>query len=255
MAGVQYRINRLDGALIGTYTTDAQGIIYLDIDEPHVVITKLKTVDGYQLDAAPRTVELTPGELTVVSYTNMSYPILELVKLGSRSKEPLAGVKFKLFDQNMRELGIFATNNLGRIVLTGMDEGKYFVQGHEAIGSYVLDKTVHEVSLFYGKTTKIELLNTKMGTLRLLKTCAETGKPLAGATYLLYDVQNNVVGEYTTNAYGMIELGDSIASQKLKEIKSPDGYILDSTVHEVEVKAGATAELTLKNEPVRLRSP
>ena len=255
LAGVEYQINRLNGSAIGTFTTDNQGIIYLDIDESGVIISELKTVSGYKLYSAPQTVELTPGELTVVSYKNMPYPILELVKLDSQSRQPLANVKYKLYDSNMRELGIFTTNNLGRIILTGMDEGKYFVQEHDvsAAGNYVLDKTVHEVNLFYGKTTKIELFNTKMGTLRLLKVCAESGKPLAGATYLLYDERNNVLGEYTTNSFGLIELDGNIEPQKLKlkEIKSPDNYVLDSTVYEVEIKAGATAELTLKNEPMR----
>jgi len=210
---------------------------------------------SFKLDGIPRTVELVPGELTVVSYKNMPYPVLEIVKLDSQSKQPLAGVKYKVFDQNMRELGTFATNGAGRIVLTGMAEGKYYVQEHDAsaAGPYVLDKTVYEVNLYYGKTTKIELYNIKMGTLRLRKTDAETGKPLAGASYLLYDANNNVLGEYTTDAHGIIELGNSIEPQKIKvkEIKSPAGYVLDSTIYEVEVKAGATAELVLENEPMR----
>ena len=255
LAGVQYQISRLNGSTIGNFETDAQGIIYLDIDEPSVVVTELKTVDGYKLDNVPRTVELTPGELTVVSYKNTPYPVFEIVKLDSQSKQPLANVKYKIYDGNMRELGTFATNGAGRIVLSGMDEGKYYLQEHDAsaAGPYVLDKTVYEVNLYYGKTTKIELYNTKMGTLRLLKTDAETGKPLAGASYLLYDANNNLLGEYTTDAHGVIELGNSIEPQKLKvkEIKSPAGYVLDDTIHEVEVKAGATAELVLKNEPMR----
>jgi len=101
LAGVQYQISRLNGSIIGTYDTDAQGIIYLDIDEPSVIITELKTVDGYKLDNVPRTVELKPGELTVVSYKNMPYPVLEIVKLDSTSKQPLAGVKYKVFDGNI----------------------------------------------------------------------------------------------------------------------------------------------------------
>ena len=257
LAGVQYKFTRLDGGVIGTFTTDAQGIIYLDINEPSVIIAEIKTVDGYRLDNVPRTVELAPGELTVVAYENTPFPVLEIIKLDSLSKEPLANVKYKIFDGNMREVGMFPTNSLGRIVLTCMEEGKYYLQEVDAsaAGPYVLDKTVYEVNLFYGKTTKIELFNTRMGTLRIRKISAETGQPLAGAVYLLYDARGNTLGEYKTDSYGVIELDSSIEPQKitLKEIKAPEGFVLDDTVYEAEIKAGETAEITLENEPERGR--
>jgi hypothetical protein len=136
-----------------------------------------------------------------------------------------------------------------------MEEGKYFVQEHDAsaAGPYVLDKTVYEVNLSYGKTSVITLYNTKLGTLRVKKISAETGKPLAGAVYLIYDGKGNTLGEYTTDSYGVIELGSGIPPQtiKLKEIKAPEGFVLDPTICEAEIKAGETVELTLKNEPER----
>jgi len=255
LESVQYQFKRLNGSVIGIYETDAQGIIYLDINEKFVVITELKTVNGYRLDGAPRTVELTSGELTIVSYQNTPFPILELVKLDSHTKQPIQNIRFKVFDRNMRELGTFSTNNLGRIILTGMDEGRYYVREYDvsAAGPYVIDKTVHEIMLYNGKTTTITLYNEKMGTLRIKKVCSVSGQLLPGATFLMYDARNNVLGEYTTNALGIIELDSSLEPQKLKlkEIKSPAGWVLDSTVHEFEVKANATTEITLTNDPVR----
>ena len=69
----------------------------------------------------------------------------------------------------------------------------------------------------------------------------------------MYDDKNNILGEYTTNAHGMIELGERLEPQtiRLKEIKSPAGWVLDSTLHEVTIKAGESTELTLANEPER----
>ena len=256
LTSVEYTFHRLNGSLIGTYKTDELGIIYLDIDETYVVITEVRTVDGYRLDDVPRTVQLTPGGLTVVSYTNVPYPTLEIIKKDATSKNVLPNVKFKLFDRYMREVGVYKTNSLGRIVLSGMSEGKYYLQEYETSGpEYVLDKTVHEVTLSYGKTTTIELFNTRMGTFRLRKICSETSKPLTGATYLFYDEKNNVLFEKTTNAYGIIEFEESLEPQKLKikEISAPNGFVLDSTVHEVVIKAGETTEITLKNTPEKGR--
>jgi hypothetical protein len=90
--------------------------------------------------------------------------------------------------------------------------------------------------------------------LRLLKTCSETGRPLPGATFLIYDERNNILGEYTSNSFGIIELAANLEPQKLKirEIRSPEGFVLDDkTVHEVVIRANATAEITIPNDPMR----
>jgi len=256
LASVLFQISRLNGSVIGTFETDELGIIYLDLDERYVVITELRTVSGYRLDAVPRTVQLAPGELKIVSYQNTPFPILEIVKLDRQNNQPLQHVRFKVFDRHMRELGTFTTNNLGRIILTGMDEGRYFVQEYcvANAGPFVLDRTVHEIMLHYGKTTAITVYNDRMGSLRLRKECSETGQPLPGATFLLYDERNNIMGEFTTNALGIIELENRFEPQRLRlrEIRSPDGWVLDDkTSHEVTIRAGETTEIVLTNDPKR----
>ena len=108
--------------------------------------------------------------------------------------------------------------------------------------------------MVYGKTTRIELLNTKLGSMRILKVCAESGEPLAGATFLLYNARGNILGEHTTNARGIIELTESLEPQtlRLREIRSPRGYVPDDkTMHEIVIRGGSTTALTITNEPER----
>ena len=109
---------------------------------------------------------------------------------------------------------------------------------------------MREIELVGGKTTTVEWKNTALGTLRIIKVDADTGKPLYGATFLLYDSRDNLLGEYTTDQNGLIVFGTSLQAgkYKLKEIKAPEGYVLDETVRTITVKSGTTTEIEIENE-------
>ena len=192
-------------------------------------------------------------KLNLVEYRNQPYPHLQLVKIDAETKAPLEGVKFKVSDRLGRELGTFSTNKLGQIHLTGMEQGTYYVQEVEAKPGYVLDSTVQEVSLLWGKTTKLEIPNTPLGTLRIKKIDSETKQPLFGAVFNPYDLKGNLLGEYTTDNRGIIEFPKEVQAgkYKLKEVKAPAGYVLDEMPKTIEVKAGETLELEVPNKPMR----
>ncbi len=188
-----------------------------------------KTLPGYRLDSTPRNVEIKGDRLNTLEYRNQPYPNLLIKKMDAETGKMLEGVKFKLFDKLNRELGTFTTNQLGQIHLTGMEAGTYYLRETKALPGYVLDSTVREVSLYWGKTTTVELKNTPMGTLRVKKIDAITKKPIYGVTFNLYDLKNNLLGEYTTNDAGIIEFPKEIQAGKylLKEVKAAPNYVLD----------------------------
>ena len=254
LKGVEFRVTNMDNSTVGTYTTDEAGLIFVpDLAEGWYIVTETCALDGYKPDSAPRNVQVVSGKLNLVEYKNLPYPVLEIVKVDSETKEPIEGVSFKLADRCGRELGTFTTNRLGQIHLTGMEQGTYQVQEIEATPGYVLDSTVRAVDLLWGKVTKLEVPNTPMGTLIVRKVDAETKQPLFGAVFNLYDLRNNLLGEYTTDNRGIIEFPKEIKAgrYKLKEVKAPDGYVLDETPKTIEVKSGETTEVTIENQPMR----
>ena len=254
MKGVEFKITKLNSEPVGIYVTDDAGLIFVpDMKEGWYVVTETRTLDGYKLDNAPRNVEVASDKLNLVEYRNQPYPHLQLVKIDAETKAPIEGVRFKVSDRLGRELGTFSTNKLGQIHLTGMEQGTYYVQEVEAKPGYVLDSTVQEVSLLWGKTTKLEIPNTPLGTLRIKKIDSETKQPLFGAVFNLYDLKGNLLGEYTTDNRGIIEFPKEVQAgkYKLKEVKAPAGYVLDEMPKTIEVKAGETLELEILNKPMR----
>ena len=254
LEGVQFYISEISGATIGTYTTDVAGIINLpDREEGWVQVTEIKSREGYKPDPTPRSIELKSGKLNILEFRNQPYPILKIVKLDAETKRPMEGVKIRLYDKYHREIGTYSTNKLGQILLSGVDGGEtLYIQEIESLPGYELDDIVHEVTLAWGKTSTVELLNKQKATLRLVKLDTETKKPIYGAVFNLYDAKNNLLGEYVTDQDGIIEFPRELPAgkYKLKEIRCDD-YVVDTKIHTIEVKSGETTEVVLENQPIR----
>ena len=236
---------------LGSYTTSENGTFFIpDLTPGYYIITETKAADGYILDSTPREIYVEGGKLNTIEVYNTPYSDLRLLKIDSEDRAPLANAVFKLFDERRLEIGTYTTTELGEIYVSGLPSGTYFIQEVRAPAGYVLDNTVRQVELIGGKTTTIEVKNTALGTLRVLKVDSKTNKPLYNATFLLYDNRDNLLGEFTTNQNGLIIFGASLqaGTYKLKEIKAPDGYVLDDKVHSIVVKAGSTVEYTVKND-------
>lgn len=256
IGGVKFLVTKLTGEEIGTFTTDDTGRIFIpDLEEQHVKVREIKAPDGYKLDTAEKIVALEVGKANTVEFENHPYPYLVIYKVG-RDGQPLPGVTFKISDSAGRDLGTYTTNSAGRIVLTDIDAGRYTVQEIEPAPGFELDATPYEVTLQWGKTTQIRLNNEELGSLSLVKVSAEDEtQVLPGATFLLYDAKDNLLGEYTTNENGEIFLDHQLEAgrYKLKEIRSPDGFVLDNQIREVEIESGSTVRVSWPNTPERGR--
>ena len=155
--------------------------------------------------------------------------------------------------------------------------GTYTVTEKTAPHGYVQDTTVYDVTLFYGEQT-VELVTEgisidnapQMGTITLTKVDKETGKPiiLSDATFQIHAKTDIITGDGVVHFHAG-ELVDTlttvqgvIASKPLylgtytiTEITAPEGYILDSTPHDVTLSYGGQAvelvseSLSLDNAP------
>ena len=155
--------------------------------------------------------------------------------------------------------------------------GTYTVTEKTAPHGYVQDTTVYDVTLYYGDQT-VELMTEgisidnapQMGTVTIEKRDKETGKPiiLSDAVFQLHAKEDIVTGDGVVHFHAG-ELVDTlttvqgvIASKPLylgtytiTEITAPEGYILDTTPHDVTLTYGGQAvelvseSLSLDNAP------
>ena len=237
---------------LGEFITSENGTFFIpNLTPGRYVVTEVQAAEGYILDPTPQIIEIEGGILNVLEVYNTPYSDLRILKIDSETRQPLEGAVFKIFDEDRLEIGTFTTNAQGEIFRGSLPAGTYYVQEQKAPAGYVLDNTVQMVELVGGKTTTVEIKNTSLGTLRILKVDANTGEPLYGATFLLYDSKNNLLAERTTDQNGLIVFGTSLqaGTYKLKEIEAPEGYVLDDTIYTVKLKPNETTELRIENTP------
>jgi len=257
--GAVFSLTRLDNGGkydLGSYTTGENGLFFVpDLTPGNYVLTEITAPAGYILDSTPQNIYIEGGKLNTVTVYNVPYSGLRIVKIDSDTRAPLENAVFKLFDERRLEIGTYTTTALGEIMIPELPAGTYYLQEVKAPAGYILDNTVQKVELIGGKTTVVEVKNKELGSLRIIKRSKEDRKPLYGASFLLYDSKNNLLGEFTTDQNGLIVFGKNLSAgtYKIKEIKAPDGFVLDEIVRTVTVKEGETTEIVIENEPKRGR--
>ena len=157
---------------------------------------------------------------------------VELLKVDSETKEPLADVNFKFtcIDGFMKDQTWDLTSNEdGKINLKGLEYGKYMVEEVSTLWNYVLNKEpIYFEIKENGQVVKLEMENKKIrANVELIKIDADTKRPLKDADFELWNGEK-LVGTYTTNQYGKILVENLEAGNYYwKEVKAPNNYILD----------------------------
>ena len=158
---------------------------------------------------------------------------IEILKVDADTKQPLAGVVFRLFDANGNKIADGTTDTTGKVTFSGLRLGKYFYQEISSLDGYVLDETKYDFIL---TTANLNIKVTRenvpaKGSITARKVDA-TGSPLTGAELLLETSADGKtwteVGRVTTDKTGTAKWSDlKIGTQyRITEVKAPAGYTL-----------------------------
>ncbi|MEG1578901.1 MAG: SpaA isopeptide-forming pilin-related protein, partial [Oscillospiraceae bacterium] len=118
----------------------------------------------------------------------------------------------------------------------------------KAPDGYVLDTTSQTVAVNRNDTQTLTFTNTPIGGGRIIKVDADSGKRIKGVQFEVTKMNGERIGVYTTDSAGVIilpQLADGWYTAT--EIKAADGYRLDTTPHNFEVKNGKTTAITIEN--------
>lgn len=172
----------------------------------------------------------------VLKVTRENTPVkggIKILKVDADTKQPLAGVVYRLFDANGSKIADGTTDANGRVTFSGLRLGKYFYQEVSTVDGYVLDETRYDFSLTAAnlniKVTRENVL--AKGSITVRKVDA-AGAPLAGAELLLEtsaDGQNwTEVSKITTDKTGVAKWSDLKVGEQYRiiEMKAPAGYTL-----------------------------
>lgn len=242
IGNVKFEIRKMNGEIIGTFTTDSTGVIYLpEAESGWYTVTELEAASGYLLDTTPYRVEVKDGQTATLEITNHKSSRILLHKVDKATGKGIYGAVFLLYDSNRNPIGEYATDQDGYIYADeGLADGCYYLREIKAAPGYVLDPELKTIYVRYGSTTEIEWSNTaECGQIQIIKKSADdnatnglpAGTLLEGAVFEIYDKAGNVVDTIKSDRNGRaISKTLPLSRYTIREIKAPANYSINPTV-------------------------
>lgn len=249
IAGVKMEVRKINGEILGTYTTDRNGIISIpNAESGWYTITELKAADGYELDATPVNACVKDGETTTVEITNQRMASILIHKVDADTGNGIYGVKFVIYNSGKNPIMEVTTDQDGYAwVNEDLTPGKYYIRELEAADGYILDEQYKTVYVEAGKCAQIEWENSAVtGQIQIRKysfddnavTGAPAGTPLEGAVYEITQARSGaVVGYIVTDARG-VAASDPLPLGRyfITEVSAPKYYQLSNEKMEAEIE-------------------
>ena len=242
IGNVKFEIRKMNGEIIGTYTTDSDGVIYLpEAESGWYTVTELEAASGYLLDTTPHRIEVKDGRTATLEIANHKSSRILLHKVDKATGKGIYGAVFLLYDSNRNPIGEYVTDQDGYIYADeGLADGRYYLREIKAAPGYVLDPELKTIYVRYGSTTEIEWSNTaECGQIQIIKKSADdnatnglpAGTLLEGAVFEIYDKAGNVVDTIKSDRNGRaVSKTLPLSRYTVREIKAPANYSINPTV-------------------------
>ena len=256
LKGVTFLVTDSSGAVVGRsngeFITDENGRIVIHDLIPGTTVTarEVKTVDGFVLDGAPKSILIKAGEVQTLRFYNVRTGGLTVIKKDEKTGERIPGVQFEIRKMDGEIVGAYTTDENGVIHLPEAENGWYTVTELKAAEGYRLDDTSHRVEVRDGQTATLEITNKAISGILLHKVNAVTGEGIPGVSFLLYDSGNTPIAQETSDDRGYVRFENLTAGRYyLRELEN-EGYIPDTQKKTVYVKSGETTEIEWQNTPI-----
>lgn len=267
LSDVEFFVTTSDGTVVGNangkFVTDSAGTVLIENIDPGttLVVKETRTKDNtYILDDTPQTARIKAGQTVTLEFRNQPKGSLIIHKQDSVTKEPLEGVQFKITYADGRVVdadggqlssnGLYWTEKNGQIKITGIT-GTIVVTEVQSIPGY----TIHEetrsqtVVVNTNDTQSLYFYNDPIGGVEIIKVNADKKtERIPNVKFEIRRADDGLVDTVTTDKNGRAFLSLEDGHYYAVEIKSADGFELDSTPHYFEVKDGKTTTLTVENK-------
>ena len=265
LQGVKFNVLDENSKIVETLITNEDGTAttkLLPIDQNYT-LQEIETKENYVLNKELKTVTLTENEITDITFENEKKKgQIRVIKIDAENNEvKLANVEFNVLNKDGKVVEKLVTNKDGIATTKRLPiDEQYILQETKTDERYVLSNETKTVKLEENQITDIKFENEKIkGTIKVKKIASEDcdlsnikkGEPIEGVKFNVYDNNDNLIQEITTNKDGIAttkKLEKGI--YKVKEKQTNKWYILDEKVYFLEIKENnQIVEQNIENKP------
>ena len=261
--GVTYRIEQIDGSFSTSATTDGAGRIFLaSIPVGSYRVTEKNVPSHVILSEIPQEIHLEAGCTRTVTFFNAVKSSLTILKRNSVTGDPLSNAKFHIYygsdnttTGEINDLGVFTTDESGRITLTDVNRGWYkLVEESAPKGFGIQGSGVTEFYLEANTSKTVTVDNVPHSALVVYKYDAKTGKGLEGCRFELRYLSGNtsgtggtVIGTYVTGPNGAFTVTNlKKGTYVCQELESDGNHIIDREPQTVWISGEDQDVVTLR---------
>ena len=236
LQGAGFRLYDASGSQVAEGYTDANGkLSFTGLKLGSYTCKEFQAPTGYELDETAFPVTLNQNEqvLKVTRENKLITGSIEILKVDADTKQPLAGVVYRLFDSEGNKIADGTTDANGKLIFDNLKPGSYSYQEISTVDGYQLDETKYDFSLTSENlNVKVTRENKPVKGCLTVRKVDVTGSPLAGAELLLETSTDGQtwaeVSIITTDKTGVAKWDNlKIGVQyRITEVKAPAGYTL-----------------------------
>lgn len=241
------------GKLIAKAISDENGIVTFEkILFGNYLVKELEAPEGYQMTDKVHFFTING------SYVNPSEPIetfvntriISISKTDITGEKPVAGATVEVYNSETGEMiykGV--TDEKGRVDNIPIPHaGKYYFKEVYTPSGFALNESTYEFEV----TDKGEVIGNlsfanDITRMAVKKVNAETGEPLSGAEFTMYNDKEEAIQTAVTDENGLVEFsGMEYGAYTIEETVAPEGFVLEG--QEIRIEVDDT--WTNSNEPI-----
>ena len=179
---------------------------------------------------------------------------IQIKKIDKDTKYPIKGVKFLIKYESGEEIGIYETDENGKINISNLKPGNISIKEIETNKNYILSPNETNIKLEYDEIKNVKIENEKKkGSIKIIKVDSKNNEiKLKGVKFEIYNEQNELISSLITDENGEAKIENLPIDTKytIKEVETAKDYILSEELITIELEENEIKTITFKNKKI-----
>lgn len=258
--GVKFSLKKADGTVVGTATTDKNGVATFDkLYQANYKLVEVETNPKYILNNAEFDVPVEYNKTAKVDVENEHKKgNIKVYKIDKDNNRVVLGnVEFDLFSHEFNKvIGTYNTDVNGELEIKDLRIGDYSLIEKKTNRWYNLAEDT-DIKVEWNLTKELQIENElKKGAIKIIKVDEENHEvKLENVKFRVMDKDGNVLEELITDKNGEAETSNypirDFSELKIQEIETLDNYVLDDEIHTITLEENQIKNITFENEKIK----